>query len=61
MHTPSDRPPILRFLILFAGLLAAAVALAAMWSSVDTSNGFGESAAATAVVQQGPAAAPRSR
>ena len=33
MSTPTARPPILRFLILFCGLLAGALALAALSSS----------------------------
>lgn len=39
MNTTPDRPPILRFLILFAGLLAVALALAAVASSVEPVNG----------------------
>lgn len=35
MNTTSNRPPILRFLILFAGMLASALALAALSPVVE--------------------------
>lgn len=35
MSTPTARPPILRFLVLFCGLLAGAIALAALSPSAE--------------------------
>jgi hypothetical protein len=44
MKKTFDRPPILRFLVMFFGLLAVALGLAALAPSVESSNGAAASA-----------------
>lgn len=44
MKKTLDRPPVLRFLIMFFGLLAAALGLAALASAGEPSNGTAASA-----------------
>lgn len=39
MNTPSKRPPILRFLILFTGMVACALALAALSPTLEPTAG----------------------